>query len=435
MSLFTTQFQVVSDLHLETPIAQPLYKTFQLRIVGSHVFLLGDISLVVDGGLFDFLRALLEKNRGCRFCYVLGNHEPYGTTLTNAVALLWEFGEEVRRKYGGRFVFLNRDRFDVDATTTILGCTLWSDVLPGQASEVCDRLTDFHELKGIRKWSLEKHLEKHRKDRDWLNSQIREIEEEEPKRRVIIATHYSPILDPRAVEPAHQGSSISSAFATDMSNDLCWTSTSVKLWAFGHTHYNCGFRDEATGKLVVANQRGHGNAEMKELLIEPNENGFDIITPLPTTRPKRPRTIPAPPNPVTTPSPSIRALSPPIIKPTPPEPATTPLQNTITPKPLIIKLTLPKRAATALKEMESPKPLVIKLTPLKPITTPLKPPKPLTTKMMLPEPAPTPLRNTRALQPPKRKPTPPRSAKVASATKLHRLFHREADHFPGTKQQ
>lgn len=240
--------------------------------------MLGDIGLVIDDALFSFLRALLTKTRGSRFFYILGNHEPYRTTLPDAIARLRAFENEARDQYGGRFSFLNRNRFDVDANITILGCTLWSDVLPQQATEVDARLTEFNESKGIRDWTLESYGEEHRKDRDWLNSQVRILEETEPKRQIIIATHHSPTLDPRAVKPAHQGSSVSSAFATDMSRDLCWTSTAVRLWVFGHTHYNCGFRDEATGKLVVANQRGYGHAKIQELLIEPDANGFTIVT-------------------------------------------------------------------------------------------------------------------------------------------------------------
>ncbi|KAF2967034.1 hypothetical protein GQX73_g6552 [Xylaria multiplex] len=277
MSAFPPQFQVLSDLHLETPISQPLYRTFRLYVEGSHVFMLGDIGLVLDDALFRFLEDLLTKTRGSRFFYILGNHEPYRTTLTDAVARLRAFEKKARYQYGERFIFLNRDRFDVDANTTILGCTLWSDVLPRQATEVNARLTEFNESRGIRDWTLESYAEEHRKDRDWLNSQVRTLEETEPQRQIIIATHHSPTLDPRAVKPAHQRSSVSSAFATDMSKDLCWKSTVVKLWVFGHTHYNCGFRDEATGKLVVANQRGYGHAEIQELLIEPGANGFNIV--------------------------------------------------------------------------------------------------------------------------------------------------------------
>ncbi|KAI1122132.1 hypothetical protein F5Y10DRAFT_287495 [Nemania abortiva] len=184
MSTLTPQFQVLSDLHLETPFSQPLYKTFRLHVTGSHLFLLGDIGLVLDDALFHFLRVLLSKARGSRFFYILGNHEPYRTTLPDAVARLRAFEEEARQQHGGRFIFLHRDRFDIDANITVLGCTLWSDVLPQQASEVDARLTDLNESRGIRDWSLENHSEEHRKDRDWLNSQVRTLQEKEPQRQI-----------------------------------------------------------------------------------------------------------------------------------------------------------------------------------------------------------------------------------------------------------
>lgn len=278
MSMFPPRFQVLSGLHLETPTSQPLYDRFRLHIQGSHVFMLGDIGLVLDEALFSFLRDLLINMRGSRFFYILGTHEPYRTTLPHAVARLRAFEKEAKYEYGGRFVFLNRDRFDLDANTTIFGCTLWSDVLPQQAAEVNALVTDFDESKGIHAWTLKNHAQEHRKDRDWLNSQVQALQETEPQRQIIIATHHSPTVDPRAVEPAHQSSSTSSAFATDMSKDICWTSTAVRLWVFGQTHYNCGFRDEVTGKLVVANQKGYEHEEMQELLIDPDTNGFHIVT-------------------------------------------------------------------------------------------------------------------------------------------------------------
>jgi hypothetical protein len=48
---------------------------------------------------------------------------------------------------------------------------------------------------------------------------------------------------------------------TDLSKEPCWISPSVKLWAFGHTHFNCDFIDPETGKRVLANQRGCRRSE------------------------------------------------------------------------------------------------------------------------------------------------------------------------------
>lgn len=44
---------------------------------------------------------------------------------------------------------------------------------------------------------------------------------------------------------------------TDLTNEQCWNSEAVILWAFGHTHFNCDFKDPVTGKRVMSNQRGY----------------------------------------------------------------------------------------------------------------------------------------------------------------------------------
>jgi hypothetical protein len=257
MSFLPLQLQIVSDLHLETPISKPAYLSFRLHVTGTHLFLLGDIGLVKDTGLFTFLRHLLDSHRGTRVFYVLSNHEAYQTTLHHAVSKLRDFEKEAAEQYGARFRFLHRDRVDFNTEVTILGCTLWSNIQPRQVVEVCSRLTDFHESRGIQDWSSEKSQQEHRKDVAWLNAQVLDITTREPHRQILIVTHHCPTVDARASDPAHSGSTISSAFVSDLSREVCWTTPQVRLWAFGHTHFSCAFREEGTGKLIVANQRGY----------------------------------------------------------------------------------------------------------------------------------------------------------------------------------
>ncbi|KAH9896358.1 Metallo-dependent phosphatase-like protein [Xylariomycetidae sp. FL2044] len=223
----------------------PLYNSYRPSLQGTHVFLLGDIGLVKDEGLFSLLRTLLNSFRGTRFFYVLGNHKPYQTTLSNAIERFRVFEEEAKREYGGRFIFLHRNRVD-----------------------------------GIRDWSYVEHLMEHRRDKDWLNDQVKALEKEQPQ---------------RASDPRHHGSDGSSGFSTDMSHDICWKSAVFKLWMFGHTHWNCDFRDEATGKLLVTNQRGYGHDSFS-VTITPQVRATDYTksksTPEPSSelpdRPKRP---------------------------------------------------------------------------------------------------------------------------------------------------
>ncbi|KAF1921327.1 Metallo-dependent phosphatase-like protein [Ampelomyces quisqualis] len=262
MAFFAPYLQIVSDLHLETPITSPQYAKFKLHVSGTALFLLGDIGLVKDDGLFDYLRRLLDQNRGCRVFYVLGNHEAYQMTLKEAVEKLRAFEEEMKQESGGRFHVLSRNRFDLNENLTILGCTLWSNIQPHQASEIYKRLTDFNEERGIREWTPERYVSEHTRDLAWLNAEVQHIETHEPHRSIMIATHHCPTEDPRATAPEHKFSAMSSAFVSDLSREPCWQSPAVKLWAFGHTHYSCTFQDETSGKLIISNQKGYSGMAM-----------------------------------------------------------------------------------------------------------------------------------------------------------------------------
>ena len=48
-------FQILSDLHLETPAARPTYSDFSFSKAAPHLLLLGDIGLTHDSRLLLFL--------------------------------------------------------------------------------------------------------------------------------------------------------------------------------------------------------------------------------------------------------------------------------------------------------------------------------------------------------------------------------------------
>lgn len=262
------QLQLMSDLHLETPRTLPMYGEFHIESKCKYLALLGDIGSVYDNRLFQFLEAQLRQFE--IVFYVFGNHEPYadvqneGNNLyEDAVAVMQGFERRVSQQHDelGRFVFLNRTRYDVDDQTTILGCTLFSDISQDQAATISLFVSDFSNIPG---WTVERHNTSHRQDIDWLNHQVDTISRNEPQRRIVILTHYSPSASLIANDPEHLEDSrgVLSAFVTDLSAERCWTSPMVKVWAFGHTHYNCDYVDDETGKRLVANQRGYGREDL-----------------------------------------------------------------------------------------------------------------------------------------------------------------------------
>ncbi|PYI31703.1 hypothetical protein BP00DRAFT_168177 [Aspergillus indologenus CBS 114.80] len=248
-----TRIQIISDLHLEAPAA---YDIFSITPRAPFLALLGDVGYVQDEGFFDFLSKQLAAFRVVFL--ILGNHEPYHSSWTETKAKLESFGGKVRGASAGEaigeLVVLDQTRYDISPTVTILGCTLFSRVAQDQSDNVSFGLNDFYH---IRNWSLESHQEAHRADLRWLNEEIDSISQKEPGRKIVVLTHYCPSISKNVVDPRHENSKLSSGFMTDLSKEICWRCEKVILWAFGHTHFNCDFRDPGTGKRVLSNQRGY----------------------------------------------------------------------------------------------------------------------------------------------------------------------------------
>ncbi|KXN81053.1 hypothetical protein AN958_06175 [Leucoagaricus sp. SymC.cos] len=257
--------QVLSDLHLE--INRPetrgenLYD-YEFAVKAEILALLGDIGLSRDRELFEWLRAQLARFEVV--FYVVGNHEPYISNLDESRDRFLKFSAEVEAERAstkgpngkalGQFVFLNRNRYDLSSTVTVLGCTLWSRLNPDDVDIIHLSLVDFRAIGGL---DPEKFQALHRKDLDWLNESVQDIEKKEPHREIIILTHHAPTMEGTS-DPRFEAGPLSSAFATELVKEPCW-GRRVKVWAFGHTHWNCDFVKE--GVRVYSNQRGYKEGE------------------------------------------------------------------------------------------------------------------------------------------------------------------------------
>ncbi|KAK6512304.1 hypothetical protein TWF481_001194 [Arthrobotrys musiformis] len=241
---------IFADLHLESKFE---YATFSLNLVSPYLALLGDIGNTRDDALFTFFKRMLKQYTIVFF--VPGNHEPYYSDWIDAHIKLTGFEKLANQSPepgAGKFVYLNQTRYDLTPTVTILGCVLFSAIEPRHAKTIGNGLNDFFHIKD---WTVDIHCQAHHSEVTWLKSQICEIAREEPTRSIAIFTHYCPTLD--ALEPKYEDSEYTSGFITDLRMEEYWRVRSVKVWAFGHTHYNYDIVEEGTGKRVVANQRGY----------------------------------------------------------------------------------------------------------------------------------------------------------------------------------
>ncbi|KAF3099120.1 hypothetical protein TWF102_004665 [Orbilia oligospora] len=244
------KIQVVSDLHLESGFE---YDAYELDPVAPYLALIGDIGNTRDPGLFNFLKRMLKQHELVFF--IAGNHEPYHSSWNSTHAKLREFSDLVNKEPelgAGKFIYMNQTRYDLTNEVTILGCVLFSAIDPKYMPYVSLSLNDFYHIQG---WTVKDHCSSHESDLAWLNAQVSRIMVEEPNRKIIIFTHYCPTFD--ATEPKYKTSLITSGFTTDMTKEECWKCDNVKVWAFGHTHYNYDVVEEGTGKRIMANQRGY----------------------------------------------------------------------------------------------------------------------------------------------------------------------------------
>ncbi len=150
----------------------------------------------------------------------------------------------------GRFVVLDRMRYDLSDTVTVLGCTLWSRIDPDNADIVAMGLNDFRMISDM---DVATYQSLHRQDVEWLEQSIAEIARDEPHRKIVVMTHHAPTVADTSDE-RYAGSPIGSAFATELTEGPCWNER-VKIWMFGHTHWPCDF--ERKGVRVLSNPRGY----------------------------------------------------------------------------------------------------------------------------------------------------------------------------------
>ena len=289
------RIQILSDLHLEIerrsyPEGREFYH-YEIPVEAESLALLGDIGCTVDDQLFSWLRIQLTRFK--MIFYVMGNHGTwYGSHFHAAWWLNFRFSRAVPVNYRmwlllalrvdfilmhnesharlstfaseidtesqspnsqlGQFIFLNRTRFDVSPTLTFLGCTLWSALKPEHMNILSWVLTDFHR---IGNFNPDAYVALHQGDLAWLNATVTEIQSTEPERVIVVFTHHAPSISGTG-DPKFDGVLTSSAFATELTEEVVWTSGNVKVWAFGHTHWGCDF--ERNGVRVYSNQRGRG---------------------------------------------------------------------------------------------------------------------------------------------------------------------------------
>jgi predicted phosphodiesterase len=245
------KIRIFSDLHLE------FFDWTPPSAAADVVVLAGDIHEAARG--VEWARRQFPATP---IIYVPGNHEFYGGSLQDVLAVLRKEAQrfDVRLLDGDEFV-LGGVRF--------LGATLWTDfALYGSAKTALDAamldgkysMTDFRVIscgdQGLFRPQLARDI--HLNQVRWLAARLAEPFDGP----TVVITHHLPHR--RSIHPKYSGDRLNPCFASD----LDWlVRAPVALWIHGHTHESTDY--VVNGTRVVCNPRGY-------LPMEPNPS-FDSI--------------------------------------------------------------------------------------------------------------------------------------------------------------
>ncbi|CZS89865.1 uncharacterized protein RAG0_01101 [Rhynchosporium agropyri] len=255
--------QIYSDLHLEMngPIYTSKYASRSLVYGGTrsgdlpslapYLFLAGDIgSLVIPSHQSAFETWLANQCAKHTYVfYVAGNHEFFGRRGGVDAGIA-----EMRRLsrlacMGGRLVCLENERFDIPgAGVSVLGCVLWSRIVPAQTS--LGRLADVGSISGT---SIEEHTARFERSYGFIKEAVRDIRAEGGERRIVVLTHYCPLMV-GSTRFEFRGSW--SNWQTDiLGGEGVEGLGEGDTWIHGHTHFS--HESWQDGVRVLSNSRGN----------------------------------------------------------------------------------------------------------------------------------------------------------------------------------
>ena len=267
-----TQFQVLSDLHLDH---ESQYLTFHIPVAAPYLILGGNIGRLADYD--DYLSFLVRRcNLHEKVYLVLGALEFHGIGWMEGLQLAHKMEQDPVTK--GRLEVLYETRADVPGTNiTLLGCTLWSRIPEADTAAVMRKIPEFDEERGIKDWNIKEHNSEHKRDYKWL---LEELKKAQPTtkpaggaatatpaappaapREVIVITSFAPDLSD-ALEPWQVDAPWATAYGTNLLAKGNWVG--AKMWISGTTGRTCEF--EKGGVTVVSNQRGRKGEDVTGLL-------------------------------------------------------------------------------------------------------------------------------------------------------------------------
>lgn len=215
---FSVQF--VSDLHLETRTDGEADALIRDLVRQAPVLVLaGDVGSPAHPSYTRFLSAAAA--RFDLVVLVAGNHEFYGSSLTETLA-------EIRAivRFFPNVVFLHNESFSsASLPVHIFGGTMWSDITAREEAAVEAILSDHARIAGF---SAATSRNEHAVFVDLLEAAMASAPDDKP---FLVVSHHLPLTG--LVDARYRDSEINSAFASDvrLAHD-----PRIVAWIYGHTH-------------------------------------------------------------------------------------------------------------------------------------------------------------------------------------------------------
>ena len=248
--------QYVSDMHVDRLKRYELKDTlkhFPIKTT-ENIAICGDVGLPGHENWKETM--LFFSNNYEKIFFVPENHEFDCSPLySDEKVKKWDsYIQDTLSKYKN-IHYMQKKIFELDSSTLIIGCTLWSHLLKKRDKDIDSEIFKKHVIR---------HNEEHDKHVKFIREHTRNDKNDKNNknyRNIIILTHYIPtkkLIEDKyknIERPYTDENGISSFFATDL--ETLTKDTNITTWICGHSHTTMSIETNGVSYLMNANTEFH----------------------------------------------------------------------------------------------------------------------------------------------------------------------------------
>lgn len=242
------QFQIVSDVHLETYTNGSACPT--IRPIAPYLILAGDVGDPFSRSYEEFMEDASTKFE--KVFIITGNHEYYGhSTMDEVEGKIQQVLSALKKKnvhflQNSSYMFPEND-------VAVWGSTLWTHIPSSAAIPILRSIRDY---RSIPLFSIQKCRSLHTE----ATHHLKQCLKAHPQKKWVVVTHHLPQVD-LIDETYRKYKELNYAFASDVEKDLV-DHPSIEKWIYGHTH-----TPNSKGKFVCNPWGYPGENTVRDIMI------------------------------------------------------------------------------------------------------------------------------------------------------------------------